>query len=166
MTQSCVLSCSVMSDSATPWTVAHQAPLSVESSRQEYWSGLSCTPPKNLPNPSPLHFRKILYHLSHQGSPGHRENWIICPRSNSCVRTGANTYACTCLLCCPSNCNWTWNSHKCNVPGAILCTFAYAIPSVWQTSIDHFKLNFSVFPTELWYLTGYKIMNSFFYLFI
>ena len=31
----------VMSDSfVTPWTVAHQAPLSVEFSRQEYWSGL------------------------------------------------------------------------------------------------------------------------------
>ena len=31
---------SVMSDSATPWTVAHQAPLSVGFSRQESWSGL------------------------------------------------------------------------------------------------------------------------------
>ena len=31
---------SVMSDSATPWTVAHQAPLSKGFSRQEYWSGL------------------------------------------------------------------------------------------------------------------------------
>ena len=31
---------SVMSDSATPWTVAHQAPLSLKFSRQEYWSGL------------------------------------------------------------------------------------------------------------------------------
>ena len=30
---------SVMSDSATPWTVAHRAPLSLEFSRQEYWSG-------------------------------------------------------------------------------------------------------------------------------
>ena len=28
--------CSVVSDSATPWTVAHQAPLSLEFSRQEY----------------------------------------------------------------------------------------------------------------------------------
>ena len=34
-----VLSCSVVSDSATPWTVAHQAPLSMGFSRQEYWSG-------------------------------------------------------------------------------------------------------------------------------
>ena len=33
-----VLSCSVMFDSVTPWTVALQAPLSMEFSRQEYWS--------------------------------------------------------------------------------------------------------------------------------
>ena len=32
--------CSVLSDSANPWTVACQAPLSMEFSRQEYWSGL------------------------------------------------------------------------------------------------------------------------------
>ena len=31
---------SVMSDSATLWTIAHQAPLSMGFSRQEYWSGL------------------------------------------------------------------------------------------------------------------------------
>jgi len=31
-------SCSNMSYSATPWTVAHQAPLSMGFSRQEYWS--------------------------------------------------------------------------------------------------------------------------------
>ena len=35
----------------TPWTVAHQAPLSMECSRQEYWSGLPCPPPGDLPNP-------------------------------------------------------------------------------------------------------------------
>ena len=33
------VSCSVMSNSATPWTVAHQASLSMEFSRQEYWNG-------------------------------------------------------------------------------------------------------------------------------
>ena len=46
-----VLSCSVVSDSATPGTVARQAPLSMEFSRQEYWSGLPCPPPGDLPNP-------------------------------------------------------------------------------------------------------------------
>ena len=33
-------SCSVVSNSATPWTAAHQAPPSMGFSRQEYWSGL------------------------------------------------------------------------------------------------------------------------------
>ena len=36
---------------ATPWTVAHQAPLSMEFSSQEYWSGLSFSPPGDLPDP-------------------------------------------------------------------------------------------------------------------
>ena len=34
-----------------PWTVAHQAPLSIGFSRQEYWSGLPCPSPGDLPNP-------------------------------------------------------------------------------------------------------------------
>ena len=36
---------------ATPWTVAYQAPQSVEFSRQEYWSGLPFPSPGDLPNP-------------------------------------------------------------------------------------------------------------------
>ena len=36
---------------ATPWTVAHQAPLSMEFSRQEYWSRLPFPSPGDLPNP-------------------------------------------------------------------------------------------------------------------
>ena len=36
---------------ATLWTVAHQAPLSMGFTRQEYWSGLPCPPPGNLPDP-------------------------------------------------------------------------------------------------------------------
>ena len=35
----------------TPWTVAHQTPLSMGLSRQKYWSGLPCCPPGDLPNP-------------------------------------------------------------------------------------------------------------------
>ena len=40
-----------MPDSATPWTVAHQAPLSLEFSRQEYYSGLPFPSPGDLPYP-------------------------------------------------------------------------------------------------------------------
>ena len=36
---------------ATPWDVAHQAPLSVEFSRQEYWSGVPLPSPGDLPDP-------------------------------------------------------------------------------------------------------------------
>ena len=36
---------------ATPWVVACHAPLSMELSRQEYWSGLSFPPPGDLPDP-------------------------------------------------------------------------------------------------------------------
>ena len=41
-----------MSDSfVTPWTVAHQAPLSVGFSRQEYWSGVPFPSPEDLSHP-------------------------------------------------------------------------------------------------------------------
>ena len=58
---------------ATPWPVARQAPLSMGFSRQEYWSGLPCPPPGIFPTqgskPGVPHCRRILYHLSHKGSP-------------------------------------------------------------------------------------------------
>ena len=57
----------------TRWTVAPQAPLSVDFSIQEYWSGLTFSFPGDLPtqglNPGLPHCRWILYHLSRQGSP-------------------------------------------------------------------------------------------------
>ena len=47
----CVCACSVMSNSAAPWTVACQAPLSVEFCRQKYYSGLPFPSPGDLPHP-------------------------------------------------------------------------------------------------------------------
>ena len=41
----------VVPDSATPWTAAHQAPLSRRSSRQGCWSGLPFPSPGDLSNP-------------------------------------------------------------------------------------------------------------------
>ena len=68
-----LLSPSVMSYSATPWTVAHQAPLSMEFSGQEYWRGLPYPPPGDLSNPgvkprSPA-LQADTLPLGHQGSP-------------------------------------------------------------------------------------------------
>ena len=61
----------------TPWTVTLQALLPMEFSRQEYWSGLPCPPPWDIPNPGreprSTACRQILYHLSHQ------ETSLQCP---------------------------------------------------------------------------------------
>ena len=64
-----MLSSSVMSDSfVTPWTAAQQAPLSMELSRQEYWSGLAFLPPGNLHDqgiePVSPALQAILYHCT------------------------------------------------------------------------------------------------------
>ena len=40
-----------MSDSVTPWTVTHQAPLSMGFSGPEYWIGLPLPSPGDLPDP-------------------------------------------------------------------------------------------------------------------
>ena len=47
----CVQSLSCVWLFVTPWTVAHQAPLSIELSRQEHWSGLPFPSPGDLPDP-------------------------------------------------------------------------------------------------------------------
>ena len=55
---------------ATPRTVAHQASLSMEFCRHEYWGGLPFPSPEELPNPGIepclLHGRQILYGLSYR----------------------------------------------------------------------------------------------------
>ena len=70
--------CSAVSYSVILWTVAGQAPLSMEFSRQEHWSGLPFPSKGIFPtqgsNPGLLHCRQILYHLSHWGSPKHGLN--------------------------------------------------------------------------------------------
>ena len=77
-----VLSCfSCVRLCATLWTVACQAPLVMGFSGQEYWCGLLCPPPGDLPDPgmepvslkSPAlgggSFSEALYHYHHLGSP-------------------------------------------------------------------------------------------------
>ena len=60
---------SVMPDSATPWTVACQAPLFMEFSRQDYWSGLPFPSPGDLPNPAIKHRSPALQACSLPSEP-------------------------------------------------------------------------------------------------
>ena len=47
----CFSRCDHVQLSVTLWTVAHQVPLSIGFSRQEYWSGLPFPSPEDLPDP-------------------------------------------------------------------------------------------------------------------
>ena len=70
---------------ATPWTAAHQAPLSMGFSRQEYWSGVPFPSPGGLLDPGIKHAPPALAGgslLSHKGTPHNHEeslNWIHKP---------------------------------------------------------------------------------------
>ena len=56
-----------------PWTVAHQAPLTMRFSRPDYWSGVPCPPPGDRPNariePTSPALQACSLPLSYQGSP-------------------------------------------------------------------------------------------------
>ena len=72
----CALSCSVVSDSLWPHGLQRARLFCPWGfSRQEYWRGLPCPSPGDLPtqglNPGVLHCRQILYPLSYQGSLEH-----------------------------------------------------------------------------------------------
>ena len=60
----CLDAMSCLTFFVTPWTVAHQAPLSMGFPKQEYWSGLRFPPPGDLPGPGHASCagRWILYH--------------------------------------------------------------------------------------------------------
>ena len=69
--------------SATPWIIAHQAPLSMEFSRQGYWSGLPF--PTGLTSPVFPSLQAILYLLSHQASYLLLENHISLHKRVKCI---------------------------------------------------------------------------------
>ena len=81
----------------TSWTTAHQAPLSMEFSRQEYWSGLPFPSVGNLPDPGSnsclLHWQVDFLLLSHLGSSPMLTHLTLhpppLPTTTSCIPTGS-----------------------------------------------------------------------------
>ena len=73
--EECVLSCSVVSDSATQWTVALQSPLTMGILQAVEWVAMPSSRGIVLTqgsSPGLPHCRRILDHLSHEGSPQKR----------------------------------------------------------------------------------------------
>ena len=90
---------------AVPWTVASQAPLSMEFSRQEYWSGLPWPPPGDLPNPgigpSSLVSPALPGRFFTTSAPWEAlmNDMCVCERMCVCV------CVCMCTHSCPTLCN-------------------------------------------------------------
>ena len=83
-TTCCAVSCLVAQWCPTLWALHELWPARLLCpwgfSRKESWSGSPCPPPVDFPNPGLLHSRRILYHLSYQGSPRILE-WVAYPFS-------------------------------------------------------------------------------------
>ena len=97
---------------ATPWTVTHQALLSMEFSRQEYWSRFSFPAPRDLPKPGDQTYvsciscfgRQILYHCTTWEAP----KFFRLRKSFSLLSLlGGFLFVCFCF------CRWVLNFVKC-----------------------------------------------------
>ena len=109
---------------AALWTAAHQAALSMEFSRQEYWSGLPCPPAGDLPDPRIEHRSPALQadslwtELSRKPSIS-SPNWCF---SWSSHQNNINTFKCL-VLCreqafCPHSC---WDSDAMKLLAKLPC---------------------------------------------
>ena len=115
------VSCSIKSDSVTPWTVVHQAPpLSMGFSRQEHWNGY----PGDLPDPgikprSPA-LQADSFHLSHQESPIIHQFW---------KRTSVWTFSGQSLQCAAEESNLAVHTTSC-------CSSDFQEPVSWLVPIQ------------------------------
>ena len=81
----CVCARLVVSDCAMPWSVAHQAPLSVEFSRQGYWNSLLLPTPGDLPDPRNQSLTPPAFagRFSTTAPPGKPHYLIVTPKKNN-----------------------------------------------------------------------------------
>ena len=96
----------VVSDSATGWTVAYQAPLSMGFSRQGYWSGLPFPSLGNLPNPGikPMstHIvgRRFTIWVTREACIEMRKGLSWAQRVYMCTSVCTSVHMCACVHTC------------------------------------------------------------------
>ena len=136
-----VCSCSVVSNSAVPWTIACQTLLSMKFSRREYWSGLPCPPPGDLPNPGIEHRSPTLQADSLPTEPPRKPAtfWIVDKDGGlevTCLslfphlqwtpfQTSPHITIWHIVLCCVGRISFWWSC---------LC---YMLPCSWRDLKDH-----------------------------
>ena len=130
----CMPACSAVSDSVTPWTGAHQAPLFTEFSRQDYWSGLPCSPLGELLDPG-IELRSPALQadslpLSPRGSPiGYCTRYLT--SSSDFTALLAQSQGCCCCSVTES-CPTLWDPMDCSTP---VFPVLYYLPEVAQTHV-------------------------------
>ena len=139
--------------SATPWTVAHQAPLSMGFPRQEYWTGLPFPLPGDLSDPGIepvfchlLHWQADSLPLSHLGSTKNLK--FSGSVTSDSLQPHALQYARPSCLSpsprvCSNSCPWSWWYHR--------TISSSAIPS--SSCLQSFPSSES-FPLSLLYISG------------
>ena len=112
-----------------PWTVGCQAPLSMEFSRQEYWSGLSFPSPGDLPNPG-----------IEPRSPSLQVNSLPCEAPGKSKNTGVGTY--TFSRGSSQLGGWTWAS-------CVTCGF-FTVWATWEAKWKSQTQNVCLIYILLW----------------
>ena len=84
--------------SATPWTVARQAPLSMGFPRQEYWSGLPFPTPGDLPDPGVEPASAALAGRFFTTAPPGKPWWVLTTRCFHDGQQERSTYHTTALI--------------------------------------------------------------------
>ena len=112
-----------------PWTLACQAPLSMRYSRQEYWSGLPCPPPGDLPDPG------IWTCVSYASCIG---RWIL----YHCTTWEAHIlYTVVCILekaMAPHSGTLAWKIPWTEEPGRVQSMRSLRVGHDWVTSLSLF----------------------------
>ena len=104
----CVLSCfSCVWLLVTQWAVARQTPLSMGFSRQEYWSGLPCLPPEDLPKRGIIFIIFLLIW-----------NWWLGPKAESKEVWETSCFRETCWLSRRSGKESTFQCRRCKRCGS------------------------------------------------
>ena len=130
----------------TPWTVARQAPLSMGFPRQEYWNGLQCPSPGNLPNPGTepvsLASPALEGEFSTTESPGkgvHAQElsdffsctgtWAFCKQRDTSLLPFPHCWH-GCVLS-RFSCVWLCDPMDCSPPGSSVCGILQARILEW-----------------------------------
>ena len=117
----------------TLWTVAHQGPLSMGFSRQEYWSGLPCPPTGDLPDPG-IELVSLMSPALVGGFFTTSAIWegllAICQIFQACFYPRTTTFAIPC----------TWNSLPSKSVFSVLLSPSWDLEQMVSPSMPHFPI--------------------------